>query len=133
MRRISFILFFASIIISGCASQKMQKVGPISGKVYDCRKPSEAKEYDRECSVDNRDKCLAGLTNLSELQRNLIKDGMISIGMREDAVRCAYGEPDEIRRSESQSGIFQQWIYGSVHEDSVYLYFKDGILISSHN
>ncbi|HAJ57258.1 MAG TPA: hypothetical protein DCL35_05755 [Candidatus Omnitrophica bacterium] len=130
----SFFAVFAFVVLFGCATQKMEKTGPISGKAYDCRKPSEAAEYDKECAIDRRDKCMQELPALSESDRRLIKEGRIYIGMTDGAVRCAYGKPEDIIRSESPNGVFEQWVYGPGEDPgAVYLYFQDGILLSSHN
>lgn len=133
MKPFVVLIFFLCVLFSGCASAPKEKIGPISGKAYDCKKPSDAAEYEKECKTDERNKCLAKLPGLTEPDRRLIEEGRISIGMTKEEVRCSYGEPVQANRSETRGGTFEQWIYGSTETGAVYLYFENGVLLSSHD
>lgn len=133
MRSFVIAAFFLSVLSLGCASAPKEKIGPISGKSYDCKKPADAAEYEKECKTDERNKCMARIPGLPDSDRRLIDQGRIAIGMTRDEVRCSYGEPAQVNRSETRGGVFEQWIYGETQTGAVYLYFQNGILLSSHD
>ena len=56
--------------------------------------------------------------------------GKISLGMIEDQVRVAIGNPDIINNTSSRHSISEQWIYGNVVGKKKYLSFEYGKLIS---
>ena len=99
MKTIFIFIFFVCLLIQGCATPKKEKIGPLTGKTYDCKKPSEAEEYKKECATDKRNKCMAKLPQLSESDKMLIEKGRVAIGMKNDAVRCSYGEPAQVNRN----------------------------------
>lgn len=49
----------------------------------------------------------------------------IVIGMNENMVRDAWGDPDHINTTQGAYGVHEQWVYGNR-----YIYFKNGIVTS---
>lgn len=128
-----YLIFLVLILSAGCMTTDKEKTGPVTGKAYDCRKSVDAAEYKKECVQDYRNKCVAKLSDLSESNRRLLAEGRIAIGMSKSEVFCAYGEPAQVIRDESQTGTFVQWVYGDVDTEMVHLYFHNDKLIASRD
>jgi hypothetical protein len=60
----------------------------------------------------------------AESCRQLIAQGKITIGMSAEEVRASWGEPLEINRTISGSGVDEQWVFG----DQDYVYFHNAVL-----
>jgi hypothetical protein len=65
----------------------------------------------------------AAYAALSEDQRKLVDEGLIQVGMGEDAVYMAWGQPDEILRSGDASGETTTWLYHGTTTDE-FLYWR---------
>lgn len=85
-----------------------------------------------ECKKDTRNKCMAKLSGISESDKKLMDEGRIAIGMKKELVYCSYGKPDEVNKSHTPGGNFEQWVYRPAEMKFIYLYFKNGVLIASH-
>jgi hypothetical protein len=53
----------------------------------------------------------AAYAALSPDQRTLVDQGHIKVGMPEDAVYIAWGQPSQVQNSDSGSGMVTTWIY----------------------
>lgn len=63
---------------------------------------------------------------LSAEDKALVDAGQIRIGMPEDAVFIAWGQPDEVTDSEDQQGRQRQWIYrGFYFKENRYWTFRE--------
>jgi hypothetical protein len=85
MKTFGLILLLAALV-SGCATPK---------STIESRKTERAAAY----------------AALKPEERALIDQGHIKIGMTEDAVYIAWGQPSQVQNSESASGIVTTWIY----------------------
>ena len=56
--------------------------------------------------------------------------GHTSYGMTTDEVRRAIGRPDHINTYAGSGGEMQQWVYYEGPEQSLFLYFRNGIFTS---
>ena len=56
--------------------------------------------------------------------------GKVSLGMSDEQVRVAMGNPDVINNTSSRHSVSEQWIYGNVVGKKKYLLFEYGKLIS---
>lgn len=59
--------------------------------------------------------------NFSDRELSLIKEEKVAVGMTQQALRCAWGKPDDINRSAYGP---EQWVY----DDSQYVYVKNGVV-----
>jgi|TARA_B100001971_G_C18106394_1_gene491758 hypothetical protein len=57
---------------------------------------------------------------------NMIKDGVISIGMTKEQVRISWGNPLKINLSSYGSSLMEQYVY----LDNQYIYFENGVVSS---
>jgi hypothetical protein len=68
----------------------------------------------------------AAYASLSADDKALVDAGQIRIGMPEDAVFIAWGQPDEVTDSEDQQGRQRQWIYrGFYFKENRYWTFRE--------
>jgi hypothetical protein len=58
-----------------------------------------------------------------------ILEKKVWLGMTTDMARESLGEPNDINRTISSSGVNEQWVYGSI-PSQIYLYFENGMLIT---
>lgn len=65
--------------------------------------------------------------DISEVFKEYILEGSVSIGMTTEMVLASWGEPDDINRTVSVGTVSEQWIYGEI-PNSIYIYFTDGIM-----
>ena len=56
--------------------------------------------------------------------------GNVSLGMSDEQVRVAIGNPDVINNTSSRHNISEQWIYGNIVSEKKYLLFEYGKLVS---
>ena len=56
--------------------------------------------------------------------------GNVSLGMSDEQVRVAIGNPDVINNTSSRHSVSEQWIYGNVVGEKKYLSFEYGKLVS---
>jgi len=68
----------------------------------------------------------AAYGSLSADQRELVDKGQIKVGMSEDAVYIAWGQPAQILTSEDQKGRVTTWLYqGTVLEENRYWTYRE--------
>jgi len=60
-----------------------------------------------------------------------IVDRTIRLGMTDEEVRGAWGEPDDINRSVGAWGVKEQWVYRRLKD--AYVYIANGVLVSWSN
>ena len=62
--------------------------------------------------------------------RNLAVSKRVAVGMPEDFVRRAWGDPDRINRSLRSSGSSEQWVYRRDRGRAQYVYLEGGVVTS---
>jgi len=90
-------LVLASLLVSGCARSSL-----------DSRKQERFGAY----------------SGLAEESKQLVDEGKIKVGMTEDAVYIAWGEPTEILHAESEKGASTTWLYEGTYLEQ-YRYWRD--------
>lgn len=78
-------------------------------------------------TVESRKKeRLAAYQALPPDQKELVDKGQIQVGMSQDAVYVAWGEPAQILQSETGDGLLTRWLYhGSWTEETRYWTFRE--------
>lgn len=66
--------------------------------------------------------------NISITDWNLVKQGKVRIGMKQEVCRLSWGEPNHINKTTGSFGVHEQWVY----YDN-YLYFENGKLTAIQN
>lgn len=61
--------------------------------------------------------------DISDGQKQLLREKHVFMGASVEMVRLAWGAPDEINRTTTAFGIHEQWVYGGQ-----YLYLDNGVL-----
>lgn len=61
--------------------------------------------------------------DISDGQKQLLREKHVFMGASAEMVRLAWGAPDEINRTTTAVGIHEQWVYGDQ-----YLYLDNGVL-----
>ena len=77
--------------------------------------------------VKELEKVLEAL-DLTEKQKNYLKEGRIWIGATKIMAELAWGKPKDVNRSTTSHGVNEQWVY-----DGGFLYFKNGKLTAIQN
>ena len=80
------LIFLLTVLVSGCAATQ---------STVETRKTERASAY----------------AALTPEQRALVDQGHIKIGMGEDAVFIAWGQPSQVQSSETAAGPVTTWIY----------------------
>ncbi len=69
---------------------------------------------------------LAAYNALSDDQKQIVDKGQIKIGMNEDAVYIAWGQPSQILQSETEAGRTTVWIYhGTTMEETRFWTYRE--------
>lgn len=118
-----FIFFLIVFSLQGCAgyiSNRSQKV--------------------MEDWKNHREAYITAHPNIDARTKQAVLNGKLFIGMERSAVIGSYKEPYKINRTETASGIHEQWIYGysnpidfSVTYTGLILYIDNGKLTAIQN
>jgi hypothetical protein len=65
--------------------------------------------------------------DISEVFKEYILEGTVSIGMTTEMVIASWGEPDDINRTVTVGSVSEQWIYGEI-PNAIFIYFTDGVM-----
>lgn len=119
---------FAVLLQAGCgslSSAERHRRADIEQERRDRLLLEEAQEQDaaRRAEVDY---FFEEHPQLTDTQRNAIKNGAIILGMPDYAVEFTLGKPDRRTDSVFTFGTRSQWAYGSY----LYLYFENKVLTS---
>ncbi|MDO0944637.1 hypothetical protein [Chromohalobacter israelensis] len=102
-------MILACFLLAGCATQTQElRITPYMAQSYT---PSQMCliYYRTQSPVIMEEIQRRGM--FSESQRRLIRESKVARFMSEDAVRCAWGEPDQINTTISAAGRTEQWVY----------------------
>src|SRR5260221_4234312 len=101
-----------------------------ASSMSDCITPMEGLQFSIQIRLLNFSGQNGQVDNLLPVHDKVAeKKGSPFRGMTEKQAKLAWGEPDEINRTESPSGESQQWVYtGDSLTHSRHLYFANGLL-----
>lgn len=118
-------------------------ISPVADSLLAIFTEQEAeKEKNREIALEQeaKRKKAAGIAAMNKRKANLIdKYGesianliiqhKVKIGMTKEMARESWGIPEDINKTTTQYGTFEQWVYGGGN----YLYFDNGVLTTIQN
>lgn len=135
----------AYVFHKGCLYQTVLKdlISPVVDSLLAIFTEQEAgKEKNREIALEQeaKRKKVAGIAAMNKRKANLIdKYGesianliiqhKVKIGMTKEMARESWGIPEDINKTTTQYGTFEQWVYGGGN----YLYFDNGVLTTIQN
>ena len=111
MKKKIFYFFFLIFLFLGCSSITGAPTNPSP-------KPSQG---ERNIYLENH-------PNISLRSRNLIKSGLVDLGMTQDEVLASWGRPDSIKTLNSQDAD-EEWFYWDNWKFHRKVYFKEGIVV----
>jgi hypothetical protein len=85
---------------------------------------SDENDWERTAR-ERREHHVALHPELPQRTKDAVLNGQIILRMSAEDARASWGEPKNINRTVSTSGVHEQWVYGNT-----YVYFEDGVLTS---
>jgi hypothetical protein len=68
--------------------------------------------------------------NLTPTFLNAIQKGQVTLGMTKNMVTASIGSPKDVNRTVGSFGVHEQWVYGEITSNRLYVYFENGVLTS---